>query len=182
MAIIKRSGAPKRSTIGEIGDIYIDVDIGKSYKLVGIYYNSVTKPNYLSVFYDWRLVKTEQSIDGLPEVDEKDEGKVLGVQNGVWKVIESSGSSGKSKLVVVELPTDNWIGSGLSYYQVMETQVVSVDSLVDIRPTPEQLQELLTSEISLTIVNESGTLKAFAIGGKPLTDLTLQVVVSKVII
>ena len=46
--------------------------------------------------------------DGLPEVTEEDNGKVLGVENGVWSVVEQSGGSGGSdEATITKVSTDN---------------------------------------------------------------------------
>ena len=85
------------------------------------------------------------------------------------------------KASTIELPIDGWTGSNLLYQQTVSVPIVTENSQVDLRPSPAQLQELLTSEISLTVANESGLVTVFAIGGKPISDYTMQIIVSEVI-
>lgn len=86
----------------------------------------------------------------------------------------------KPKATIISLPTDRWTGSNLLYQQTVSVPIVTANSQVDLRPSPTQLQELLTSEISLTVANESGSVTVFAIGGKPISDYTMQIIVSEV--
>lgn len=85
------------------------------------------------------------------------------------------------KATTIELPIDGWTGSNLLYQQTVSVPIVTENSQVELRPSPSQLQELLTSEISLTAANESGYVTVFAIGGKPISDYTMQIIVSEVI-
>lgn len=85
------------------------------------------------------------------------------------------------KASTIELPIDGWTGSNLLYQQTVSVPIVTENSQVDLRPSPAQLEELLTSEISLTVANESGVITVFAIGGKPISDYTMQIIVSEVI-
>lgn len=86
----------------------------------------------------------------------------------------------KSKATTISLPTDGWTGSNLLYQQTVSVPIVKENSQVELRPSPAQLQELLTLEISLTAANESGSVTVFAIGGKPTSDYMMQVIVSEV--
>lgn len=85
------------------------------------------------------------------------------------------------KASTIELPIDGWTGSNLLYQQTISVPIVTENSQVELRPSPAQLEELLTSEISLTVANESGVITVFAIGGKPISDYTMQIIVSEVI-
>lgn len=86
----------------------------------------------------------------------------------------------KPKATTISLPTDGWTGSNLLYQQTVSVPIVKENSQVELRPSPAQLQELLTLEISLTAANESGSVIVFAIGGKPTSDYTMQIIVSEV--
>ena len=96
------------------------------------------------------------------------------------KSIGRSGSGSVSKAATVNLTSDNWIEEGQLYIQAINISSVTSNKQIDIRPSPEQLHELLESGISLTAVNDSGVVKVVAIGGKPETDYSIQVIVSDV--
>jgi len=80
------------------------------------------------------------------------------------------------------LPKENWEGSGLIYSQNVLVGGVKENSPIDLRPSPEQMQDLLTSEISLTATNRGGIVTVFAIGGKPTSDYTMQIMVMEVVV
>ena len=86
----------------------------------------------------------------------------------------------RPKITTIELPARGWTGSELAYSQTVSVANVTENSQVDLHPSPAQLQELLTSEISLIAANDSGTLTVFAIGGKPSSDYTMQIIISEV--
>lgn len=87
----------------------------------------------------------------------------------------------KPKLTTIDLRTDRWNGSGMVYYQTITVPNVTENSQVDLRPSPEQLQELLINEISLTAANEEGLVTVFAIGGMPTSDYSMQIIISEVV-
>lgn len=80
----------------------------------------------------------------------------------------------------VTLLSDNWDGDGPLYIQTVDISSVTSNSQIELRSSPEQLHDLLESGISLTAVNDSGAVKVVAIGGKPATDYSIQVIVSDV--
>lgn len=152
MANIEGHGGPLWNTAAEVGDRYTDLDTNRTYKCTAIYTTSAVKPNLSKVIYDWQQVITE------------------------------SGSGTNKRATTIELPASGWTGSGLLYSQTVNVPIVTENSQVELRPSPVQLQELLTSEISLTAANESGIVTVFAIGGKPISDYTLQIIISEVTI
>lgn len=85
-----------------------------------------------------------------------------------------------SKVATLSLPSDNWVEEGHLYIQTINISSVTSNKQIDIRPSPEQLHELLESGISLTAVNDSGVVKIVAIGGKPTSDYSMQIIVSDV--
>lgn len=75
----------------------------------------------------------------------------------------------------ITLPTANWTESddGMYYTQAIDV-TVRESSKVDLQPTPQQLIDLITDGISMFVANENGNVTAYAIGGKPSSDLTIQ--------
>ena len=87
----------------------------------------------------------------------------------------------KPKLKTIELLVDSWsLVEGLVYAQSVSVFGISKFSQVELRPSPSQLQDLLTSEISLTAANDGGLITVFAIGGIPSSDYYMQIIISEV--
>ena len=95
--------------------------------------------------------------------------------------VNAAKEEAKPKATMISLPVSGWTGSGLLYSQTVSVPIVTANSQVELRPSPNQLEELLATEISLTAVNESGTMIVFAIGGKPISDYVMQIIISEVV-
>ena len=85
------------------------------------------------------------------------------------------------KSTSVTLPTANWVGSISPYSQVVTMNGITEISRIDLQPTPDQLAYLQDEEVSLLTTNENGVVTVYAIGTKPTTDLTMQVMITEVI-
>lgn len=86
----------------------------------------------------------------------------------------------RPKAIMIDLPSSDWQGDGQICYQSVEVESVTANSQIDLRPSPEQLHELLVSELSLTAANDNATVTVFAIGGKPTSDYRMQIIVTEV--
>lgn len=76
MEPIKGKGMPTRSTVGSIGDIYIDTETGKRYKCTGSYGDSVHKTSD----YEWKPA-TDLGVSGpKPVPPVKEEPKAAAVE------------------------------------------------------------------------------------------------------
>ena len=84
------------------------------------------------------------------------------------------------RMTTVALLASAWTGSGALFSQVVEVEGVTENSKVDPHPSPEQMQELIDSEISLTTVNENGVVTVYAIGGAPASDYTMNFIMTEV--
>lgn len=82
----------------------------------------------------------------------------------------------------IALPAANWSGSDGIFSQTVEMAGITAYSKVDLLPSPEQLLELLTAEISLTTANSDGAITVFAIGDAPTSDYEMQALVTEVTI
>ena len=64
------NGAPNKKTLGNIGDIYTDLDTGLKYKCVSVY--SYTGHNSMTVEYVWKKefsINSDDSTEGIHLVD-----------------------------------------------------------------------------------------------------------------
>lgn len=80
----------------------------------------------------------------------------------------------------ITLLANAWTGADGVYSQVVTLDGVTANSKVDLLPSPDQLHQLLTSEISLTTANSEGVITVFAIGEALSSDFTMQVMITEV--
>lgn len=82
----------------------------------------------------------------------------------------------------VTLLANNWTVSDDGYYFTQEIAVpnVTVNSKIDLQPTPEQMIQLLQSEISLFVANNNGTIVVYALNAVPEEDMTFKALRSEV--
>lgn len=85
------------------------------------------------------------------------------------------------RLTNISLLTTNWNGDVSPYSQVVTINNVTPTSRIDLQPTPDQFIYLQDQEISLTTLNDNGTVIVYAIGTKPTMDLTMQVIITEVV-
>lgn len=107
--------------------------------------------------------------------------KTDGTWQEVWGCISSgSGSADAPKLTSISMPAANWGGDNNPYSQIVECNGVNVNSKLDLQPTPTQIVELQDAELSLMLTNNQGVVTAWAIGGKPTSDMTIDVLITEV--
>ena len=109
--------------------------------------------------------------------------KTDGTWQEVWGCINASATGGGAdapKLTSITMPASSWGGSSNPYSQVVACNGVNVNSKLDLQPTPAQLVELQDAEISLMLTNTNGTVTAWAIGGKPTKNYTMDVLITEV--
>lgn len=81
----------------------------------------------------------------------------------------------------VTMYANKWVLTDSGYSQIVSMNGVTANSKIDLQPTPDQLAELVESEISLTTGNDNGTVTVYAIGGKPDADCTMQALITEVV-
>ena len=92
------------------------------------------------------------------------------------------GSGGASvKLTEVTLLASEWKGGESPYFQVVDVEGVSVNSLVNLQPSVEQLEIFHDKDIAFTTENNGGTVTVFAIGDKPSNDYIIQATIMEVV-
>ena len=110
--------------------------------------------------------------------------KTDGTWQEVWGCIStgSGGGADAPKLTSITTPASGWQGSSNPYYQVVACNGVNVNSKLDLQPTPTQIVELQDAEISLMATNTNGVVTVYAIGGKPTSDMTMDVLITEVVV
>ena len=91
------------------------------------------------------------------------------------------GGGSAAKLGTITLPVANWKGAESPYSQVVSVGEVSVNSMVNLHASVEQIEMMRIKRIAMTASNEGGTVTVYAIGNKPDTDMTVQASVTEVI-
>ena len=84
-----------------------------------------------------------------------------------------------SKSTTISLPAASWTGSSQPYSQVVTINGVTVNSKVDLQPTAVQIVELQNAHIMLMTENDAGTITVYALGEKPTSDYTMQVLITE---
>lgn len=91
------------------------------------------------------------------------------------------GSTGGSEFITTEivLPAINWVASddGIYYTQPVQMTNVTVNSRIDLQPTPTQILQLMDEEISMFVSNNNGVITVYAVNGSPSTDMTIKAVI-----
>lgn len=85
------------------------------------------------------------------------------------------------KRTTVTLSSSKWTGSSNPWSQVITMNGVTANSKIDLQPTATQIVELQNADIMLMIENNNGTTTAYAIGGKPTKNYTMQALITEVI-
>ncbi len=92
------------------------------------------------------------------------------------------GSSGTAvKITNITLLASGWKGGESPYSQVVDVEGVSVNSMVNLQPSVEQLEIFHEKDIAFTTENDGGIVTVFAIGDKPANDYTIQATLMEVI-
>ena len=93
----------------------------------------------------------------------------------------SGGGGSEAKLIYITLPAANWKGGESPYYQVVEVEGVSVNSMVKLQLSEGQIEIIHDREVvSFTAVNDGGVVTVYAVGDKPQNDYIIQATVMEV--
>ena len=84
------------------------------------------------------------------------------------------------RITTVDLPASGWTGSANPYSQVVTVNGVTANSKLDLQPTAQQIVALQNEDIALMAENNAGTVTFYALGGKPTSDYTMQVLLTEV--
>ena len=84
------------------------------------------------------------------------------------------------KLTTITLPASAWKGAESPYSQVVTVEGVSVNSMVDLQPSIEQLEIFHGKDLAFSTENDGGVVTVYAIGDKPANDYTIQATIVEV--
>ena len=90
------------------------------------------------------------------------------------------GSGTGVKLTTITLYADSWKGATSPYSQVVAVEGVSVNSMVNLQPSVEQLEIFHDKDLAFVTENEEGVVTVFAIGDKPASEYTIQATLMEV--
>lgn len=82
----------------------------------------------------------------------------------------------------VTLLADSWVGATSPYYQTVAIDGATINSMVDLQPTPEQLAVWQDEGWAFTTLNDNGTIYIYVAGGQPTEDITVQVKTQEVVV
>ena len=90
------------------------------------------------------------------------------------------GSGNGAKLAEVTLYAGQWKGAASPYAQVVAVEGVSINSMVNLQPSAQQLEAFHDKDLAFVTENEEGVVTVYAIGEKPMEDYTFQATILEV--
>ena len=84
------------------------------------------------------------------------------------------------RIATITLAAAAWEGTTNPWSQAVSVAGVTESTKADLQPSAQLIVELQDAEISLMIENNNGALVCYAIGNKPTTDYTMQVLLQEV--
>ena len=84
------------------------------------------------------------------------------------------------RVSTVTLNRGNWTGSTAPYSQVVNINTVTTATKVELNPTVSQIVSLQNDDVALMADNDGGVVTIYSFGGKPSTDMTMQVTLTEV--
>lgn len=84
------------------------------------------------------------------------------------------------RVSTITLPKASWSGSSSPYYQTVSINTVTSATKIELNPTVTQIVSLQNDDIALMAENDAGSVKVYSFGGKPSSDMTMQVTLMEV--
>lgn len=84
------------------------------------------------------------------------------------------------RVSTITLPKASWSGSSAPYYQTVSINTVTSATKIELNPTVAQIVSLQNDDIALMAENDAGSVKVYSFGGKPSSDMTMQVTLTEV--
>ena len=79
------------------------------------------------------------------------------------------------RVTTITLGATQWTGSASPYSQAVTINTVTSATKIDLQPTVAQIVELQNKDIALMAQNNNGDVTIYSFGGKPSTDMAMQV-------
>ena len=79
------------------------------------------------------------------------------------------------RVATITLSASAWTGSASPYSQVVEINTVTTATKIDLQPTVAQMVSLQNDDIALMAENDNSVVTIYSFGGKPSSDMTMQV-------
>lgn len=86
----------------------------------------------------------------------------------------SGGGGTALKFTNITILAENWKGGESPYYQVVEVAGVSVNSIVNLNPSVDEMARFHNQYIEFTVKNNGGIVTLYAIGDMPAADCVFQ--------
>ena len=84
------------------------------------------------------------------------------------------------RIATITLAAASWTGSASPYSQVVSINTVTSATKIDLQPTVSQIVSLQNDDIALMAENVDGVVTIYSFGGKPSSDMTMQVLLTEV--
>ena len=84
------------------------------------------------------------------------------------------------RVSTITLNRNNWTGNAAPYSQIVDINTVTIATKVELNPTVSQIISLQNDDVALMADNDGGVVTIYSFGGKPSTDMTMQVTLTEV--
>ena len=84
------------------------------------------------------------------------------------------------RISTINLQASAWTGSSAPFKQTVTINTVTSATKIDLQPTAAQLVNLQNEDISLMAENNGGVVNIYSFGGKPSSDIAMQVMLMEV--
>lgn len=84
------------------------------------------------------------------------------------------------RISTITLYASDWSGASNPYYQTVNINTVTASTKIDLQPTAQQVVSLQQEDIALMAENNNGSVTIYALGGKPKSNYTIQVLLTEV--
>lgn len=84
------------------------------------------------------------------------------------------------RIATITLAAANWTGASAPYSQAVTIATVTSATKVELNPTVAQIISLQNDDIALMADNDGGAVTVYSFGGKPSSNMTMQVTLQEV--